>query len=62
MKKRILGKTGISVSEIGIGAWQLGGPLDLDGKQDGHPDLGKEFVIDLIRSLGERGINFIDTA
>ncbi len=62
MNQRILGKTGISVSEIGIGAWQLGGPLDLDGKQDGHPDLAKDFVINLIRSLGERGINFIDTA
>jgi aryl-alcohol dehydrogenase-like predicted oxidoreductase len=63
MNQRILGKTGISVSEIGIGAWQLGGPLMLDGKMDGHPDLGRDFVIDLIRRLGsELGINFIDSA
>ncbi len=50
------------VSEIGVGAWQLGGPLLLDGKTDGHPDLGKEHVTALIRGCGERGINFIDTA
>lgn len=34
MKKRALGRTGLMVSEIGVGAWQLGGPLLLDGKTD----------------------------
>lgn len=62
MRQRALGKTGILVSEIGIGAWQLGGPLMLDGRQDGHPDLGEDFVLKLIRHCGEHGINFIDTA
>jgi aryl-alcohol dehydrogenase-like predicted oxidoreductase len=63
MKRRTLGGTGIQVTEIGVGAWQLGGPLLLDGKHDGHPDLGKDFVIELIRRCGdELGINFIDTA
>ena len=62
MKMRILGKTGIKISEIGVGAWQLGGPLMLDGKADGHPELGRDYCIDLIRKCGELGINFIDTA
>jgi len=62
MKYRTLGKTGIQVSEIGVGAWQLGGPLALDGKADGHPDLGRDFCIRLIRECGELGINFVDTA
>lgn len=62
MKTRALGRTGLQVSEIGIGAWQLGGPLLLDGRVDGHPDLGEAYVIDLIRRVGERGVNFIDTA
>jgi aryl-alcohol dehydrogenase-like predicted oxidoreductase len=63
MKYRVLGKTGIDVSEIGVGAWQLGGPLLLDGKMDGHPDVGEGFAIDLIHRCGdELGINFIDTA
>jgi aryl-alcohol dehydrogenase-like predicted oxidoreductase len=62
MKKRPLGKTGLMVSEIGIGAWQLGGPLTLDGEVDGHPELGRDYCVRLIRDAGELGINFIDTA
>jgi len=62
MKYRPLGQTGLNVSEIGVGAWQLGGPLLLDGKVDGHPELGREYCIDLILRCGELGINFIDTA
>jgi len=62
MKQRPLGKTNIMVSEIGVGAWQLGGPLMLDGKVDGHPELGRDFCIKLIRDAGDLGINFIDTA
>jgi aryl-alcohol dehydrogenase-like predicted oxidoreductase len=62
MNYRALGRTGLRVSEIGIGAWQLGGPLLLDGKADGHPDLGRDFCINLIRQCGELGINFVDTA
>lgn len=51
------------VSELGVGAWQLGGPLVLDGKTDGHPEIGRESAIGLIRRCGdELGINFIDTA
>ncbi len=50
------------VSEIGVGAWQLGGPLTLDGKVDGHPELGREYSVRLIRDAGNLGINFIDTA
>jgi len=50
------------VSEIGIGAWQLGGPLLLDGVHDGHPDIGRETAVQLIRQCGDLGINFVDTA
>jgi myo-inositol catabolism protein IolS len=62
VKRRPLGNTGIMVSEIGVGAWQLGGPLKLDGIVDGHPELGRDFSIRLIREAGELGVNFIDTA
>ena len=62
MEHRILGRTGLAVSPICIGAWQLAGPLFFDGKPDGHPDPGKENVLRLIRELGERGVNCIDTA
>ena len=45
-----------------MGAWQLGGPLMLDGMVDGHPDLGRDYCVRLIREAGDLGINFIDTA
>lgn len=62
MKKNVLGNTGILVSPLTIGAWQLGGPLFFDGKPDGHPDPGKDNVIRMIHELGDLGINAIDTA
>jgi aryl-alcohol dehydrogenase-like predicted oxidoreductase len=62
MEKQILGKTGIKVSPLTIGSWQLGGPLFFDGKPDGHPDPGKENVIRMIHELGDLGVNAIDTA
>lgn len=62
MKHNPLGTSGIFVSPITIGAWQLGGPLTLDGKPDGHPDPGKENVVRMIRALGDLGVNAIDTA
>ncbi len=62
MRKRALGRTGIEVSEIGVGAWQLGGPLLLDGRADGHPDLGREAAVALMRRCGELGIDLVDTA
>ncbi len=62
MKLNKLGKTGIEVSPITVGTWQLGGPLFFDGKPDGHPDPGKENVIRMIHELGDLGVNAIDTA
>ena len=40
----------------------IGRAAVLDGKVDGHPELGREYCIRLIREAGELGINFIDTA
>jgi aryl-alcohol dehydrogenase-like predicted oxidoreductase len=62
MEKRELGHTGLMVSPICIGAWQLAGPLTLNGQPDGHPDPGREHVVRLVRQLGDEGINCIDTA
>lgn len=62
MKKNKLGQTGLDVSPLTIGAWQLGGPLFFDGKPDGHPDPGEDKVVRMIHELGDLGINAIDTA
>jgi aryl-alcohol dehydrogenase-like predicted oxidoreductase len=59
---RRLGRTGLAASVIGIGSWQLSGPLTVDGRPDGFADIGESAAIDLIRALGEQGVNLIDTA
>ena len=53
MKYRTLGKTNIKISEIGFGAWQIGGGF---GKQDDSE------AIKCIHRAIENGVNFIDTA
>ena len=62
MKRITLGKTGLQVSPLCIGTWQLAGPVTFDGKPDGHPDPGKKNVLHLIGELFDQGLNFIDTA
>lgn len=54
MKFRTLGRTGFQVSEIGYGAWGIGGNLWQGGSDD-------ESVRALHRAM-ELGVNFIDTA
>jgi aryl-alcohol dehydrogenase-like predicted oxidoreductase len=54
MKHRKLGKTGFDVSEVGYGAWGIGGSLWI-GASDRHSLEALHLAID-------RGINFIDTA
>jgi aryl-alcohol dehydrogenase-like predicted oxidoreductase len=54
MRYRTLGRTGIEVSEIGYGAWGIGGKMWLGGSDD-------ESTAALQRAI-ELGLNFIDTA
>lgn len=55
MNKRKLGKTGLSVSEISFGAWQLGNDQAWGGMDD-------KKALDLVASGIENGINLFDTA
>src|ERR1041384_3752456 len=53
MEYRTLGRTGMSVSAIGFGAWAIGGswgPVDDDGSRRA------------LHAAIDRGVNFIDTA
>ena len=54
MKKRLLGKTGFEISEVGIGTWQVGGKWG---------DVFSHRNADVILNTAiDNGINFIDTA
>ncbi|MBK7599514.1 MAG: aldo/keto reductase [Acidobacteria bacterium] len=54
MKYRTLGRTGIEVSEVGYGAWGIGG-VQWTGGDDEEAKLALNLAID-------QGLNFIDTA
>ncbi|HKI68913.1 MAG TPA: aldo/keto reductase, partial [Verrucomicrobiae bacterium] len=57
MKTRLLGKSDLSITPIGLGAWAIGGDWKFGwGKQD-----DAESVATIHRAL-ELGINWIDTA
>lgn len=54
MKYRRLGKTGVKVSVVGVGAWQFGGEW---GKQFSQPEVDR-----VLGRAKELGINLLDTA
>jgi aryl-alcohol dehydrogenase-like predicted oxidoreductase len=54
VKKRLFDGTGVSVSEIGLGAWQLGGTE--------WGDVPEEEAFKTLRAAIDNGINFFDTA
>lgn len=61
MKHRILGKTGLHVSEIGLGTVELGLKYGLPGATDSAPPEEVEAARLLNRAL-DAGVSFIDTA
>lgn len=54
MQKRILGKSGYEVSEVGFGAWQIGA--------DWGEEVSREAANDALHAAVDAGVNFIDTA
>jgi aryl-alcohol dehydrogenase-like predicted oxidoreductase len=57
MKKRILGKNGPELTEIGFGAWAIGGPW-----QWGWGNVDDDESVKAIHAALDGGINWIDTA
>lgn len=53
MKLRTLGKTGLSVSEIGLGLWQLGGDFG---------DVSDAVSTEILQTARAQGVTFWDTA
>lgn len=54
MRQRQLGNTGLTVSEIGMGTWELG------GREWG--DISETDAVDLLRYAFESGVTYYDTA
>jgi aryl-alcohol dehydrogenase-like predicted oxidoreductase len=62
MKYRPLGSTGLSVSDIGFGAYPIGGAYDLDGRPHGWSGIDEHSSAAAVTAALETGINFFDTA
>ena len=58
MEYRVLGKTGLSVSCVGVGCWQMGGVVG----DRGWTGIKDEESIATIHRAETLGINLLDTA
>ena len=54
MRYRTLGRTGLEVSELGFGAWGIGGTTWIGADDDES--------LRALRLAIDRGVNFLDTA
>ncbi len=62
MQYRRLGRSNIRVSEVGFGAWAIGGPLQVGSQPFGWGPVDEADARSAIRKALELGINFFDTA
>jgi aryl-alcohol dehydrogenase-like predicted oxidoreductase len=63
MNYRILGKTGIKVSPLGLGCWAIGGLLSREeGTEASYGNVNDNESIKAINHAIELGVNFFDTA
>lgn len=62
MDYRTLGKTELKVSDVGFGAWAIGGPAMAGNIPIGWGDVNDEDSRKAIRKAFDLGINFFDTA
>ena len=62
MELRTLGSTDLKVSEIGFGAWAIGGTSEAAGMQWGWGETPEQDAIAAIHRARDLGVNFFDTA
>ena len=60
--KRILGRSGIEVSGMGLGCWAIGGPWTMNGGPAGWSAVDDAESVRAIRRGMELGVTFFDTA
>ena len=67
MEYRALGRTGLRVSVVGLGAWEIGGAATLTFERlgaiaHGYGHVDDREAIELVHRCQDLGINFVDTA
>jgi aryl-alcohol dehydrogenase-like predicted oxidoreductase len=62
VRYRELGRTGLQVSEIGIGAWGIGGIMIVNGRANSYGAADDAEGIRMIQWGLDQGINFVDVA
>lgn len=62
MNYRKFGKTDLTISEIGFGAWGIGGPAMVGKTAIGWGDVDDSISVKALNKAHEQGINFFDTA
>lgn len=62
IKKRKLGRSGLTASPIGMGCWAIGGNFTMDGMHDGWGDVDDDNSIRAIHLGLELGANLLDTS
>lgn len=59
---RVLGRSGLTVSPVGFGAWAIGGPAYRDGNPIGWGEVDDDESVAAIHAALDAGITFFDTA
>jgi aryl-alcohol dehydrogenase-like predicted oxidoreductase len=62
LEKRPFGRTGLLVAPLTFGAWTIGGPAEMGGKQIGWAGVNDADSLDALRAAYDGGINLFDTA
>lgn len=62
MHYRTLGRTGLRVSEVGFGAWAIGGPSRLGSVEVGWGEVDDAMSLRAIQAAYDAGVTFFDTA
>ena len=59
---RPLGRSGLTVSALGVGTWALGGPFTFDGRDAGWGQVDDEVSIRALHTAIDAGVTLIDSA